>query len=169
MVTIREETSADTAAIRYVNEQAFEGKVEAGLVEKLRLRRAFILSLVAIHAHEVVGHILFSPVTIESEQSAFTAVGLGPMAVLPPHQRRGIGSQLVRRGLEKLRRANHDIVVVLGHPHYYPRFGFSPTRPNGIRCEFDVPEEVFMLLELRRGAIAGKTGTVKYQPEFGEE
>lgn len=153
-------------AIRHVNEQAFGSTVEADLIEKLRLRRGFILSLVANHDEQLVGHILFSLVTIESESSVFTAAGLGPMAVLPAYQRRGIGSQLVHAGLAELRHTNHEVVVVLGHPNYYPRFGFSPARSYGIRCEYDVPDEVFMVLELRKGALAGRGGTVKYQPEF---
>ena len=168
MLTIRQEISGDTMAIRHVNEQAFGSTVEADLIEKLRLRQGFILSLVAIQEEQVVGHILFSPVTIETEDSVFTAAGLGPMAVLPAYQQRGIGSQLVRAGLEELRHTNHEVVVVLGHPNYYPRFGFSPAKSYGIRCEYDVPEEVFMVLELRQGALAGRSGMVKYQPEFGE-
>jgi len=166
MLTIRKETPEDAIAIRYVNEQAFSSPGEAGLVEKLRLRSAFILSLVATQDDQLVGHILFSPVKIESEYSTFTAVGLGPMAVLPKYQRRGIGSQLVHAGLAELRRANYEVVVVLGHPNYYPRFGFSPAKSYGISCEYDVPEEAFMVLELRQGALTGRSGTVKYQPEF---
>ena len=168
MLTIRKETPEDAMAIRYVNEQAFGNACEADLIEKLRLRRGFILSLVAIQEEQVVGHILFSPVTIESESSVITAAGLGPMAVLPEYQRQEIGSQLVRAGLEELRHTNYEIVVVLGHPDYYPRFGFSPASKYGINCEYDVPEEVFMILELREGALAGRSGTVKYQPEFSE-
>ena len=168
MLTIRQEISGDAIGIRYVNKQAFGSMVEADIIEKLRLRRGFILSLVASQGTQVAGHILFSPVTIESESSVITAAGLGPMAVLPEYQRQGIGSQLVRAGLEELRHTSYDIVVVLGHPAYYPRFGFSPASSYGIRSEYDVPEEAFMVLELRQGALAGISGVVKYQPEFSE-
>jgi putative acetyltransferase len=124
------------------------------------------LSLVALLGDQVVGHILFTPVKIESADSSFEAVGLGPMAVLPAYQRKGIGSRLVQSGIEECRRAGHEVVVVVGHPEYYPRFGFLPAKRFGIRYEEEVPEEVFMVLELREGALAGRSGIVRYQPEF---
>jgi putative acetyltransferase len=144
-------------------------------VDALRARGQAMLSLVAVEAPEVVGHILFSPVTIEpvgepaGESSAgrVTALGLGPMAVLPTRQRQGIGSLLVRTGLEACRAAGHGCVVVLGHPEYYPRFGFAPASRYGVRWEHPAPDEAFMLLELRAGALGGRGGIVRYQPEFG--
>ena len=166
MLTIRRQTPEDAAAIRHVNEDAFGSTVEADLVEKLHSRQVFTLSLIATCEERVVGHILFSPVTIESESLSFAAVGIGPMAVLPDYQRRGIGSQLVRAGLGECERLGHEIVVVLGHPDYYPRFGFVPASTYGIKCEYEVPDETFMVLELSKGALAGRSGTVKYQPEF---
>jgi len=166
MVAIRDESREDAGAIRFVLEQAFGESNEADLVEMLRRRGTITLSLVAVQENEVVGHILFSPVTIESAGSSLNAIGLGPMAVLPPYQRKGIGSQLVRIGLEQCAQAGHEIVVVVGHPEYYPRFGFAPAKQRGIRCEFDVPDDVFMVLELREGAVGGRGGIVKYQPEF---
>jgi putative acetyltransferase len=114
-----------------------------------------------------VGHILFTPVKIQSADSSFEALGLGPMAVLPHYQRKGIGSRLVQAGLEECRRAGHEIVVVLGYPEYYPRFGFLSAKRFGIRYEEEVPEEAFMLVDLRKGALAGRSGIVSYQPEFG--
>ena len=168
MVSIRPEAPKDIDAIGYVNEQAFGQPVEAAIVDKLRNRNALTISLVATIGNEVVGHIAFSPVLIESECSSFEAVALAPMAVLPAHQRKGIGSQLVRAGLGECHRLGHDIVVVLGHPNYYPRFGFVPGKQRGIDCEFEVPDEAWMVLELREGALAGRSGTVKYQPEFKE-
>ena len=168
MLTIRPETSEDVAAIRHVNEEAFGGTGEADLVEKLRSRQAFTLSLVATWEDKVVGHILFSPVIIESESLSFDAVGLGPMSVLPSYQRKAIGSQLIHTGLEECKCLGHEIVVVLGHPDYYPRFGFVPAKPKGIDCEFEAPDEAWMVLELREGALAGRRGTVEFQPEFRE-
>ena len=111
----------------------------------------------------MVGHIAFSPVTIEP---AGSAIGLAPMAVLPAHQRRGIGGRLVREGLEQLRAAGHGAVVVLGHPEYYPRFGFTRASRFGLRCELDCPDEAFMALELVPGALANRAGLVRYRREL---
>ena len=166
MVTIRPETPKDVDSVRYVNEQAFGQIEEAAIVDKLRNRNALTISLVATENNEVVGHIAFSPVVIESPCSSFEAVALAPMAVLPAYQRKGIGSQLVRAGLEECRHLGHEIVVVLGHPDYYPRFGFVPGKQRGIDCEFEVPDEAWMVMELKEGVLGGRSGTVRYQPEF---
>lgn len=136
------------------------------MVCRLREGGKVTLSLVAVEDDRVVGHILFSPVTIESEAEVRAAAGLAPLAVLPELQRSGIGSRLVRAGLEECRNAGHECVVVLGHPDYYPRFGFVPAICYGVRCEFDVPDEAFMVIELREGALRGRAGTARYQPEF---
>src|SRR4030042_383611 len=108
--------------------------------------------MVALQDNQVVGHIAFSLVKVESEHSSFEAIALAPMAVLPAYQRKGIGSQLVLTGLKECRRLGHEIVVVLGHADYYPRFGFVMAKPKGIDCEFKVPDEAWMILELRKGA-----------------
>jgi putative acetyltransferase len=168
MTIIREETPGDFGAVRRVNESAFGRPEEASLVEALRASADPHISLVAEVEGRVVGHIFFSPVTIESAGAAHEALALGPMAVLPEFQGRGLGSGLVREGLEECLRRGHEVVFLLGHPEYYPRFGFEPTRPRGITCEYPVPEEVFMLKELREGALAGRTGVVKYHEEFGK-
>lgn len=168
MLVIRPETPEDSAAIRNVNQEAFGSSVEADLVKKLRSGQKYTLSLVATDGEMIIGHILFSPVIIGSGSSGFEALGLGPMAVLPAYQRQGIGGQLVRTGLEECRGLGHEIIVVLGHPAYYPRFGFMPAKPRDIECEFEVPDEAWMLLELREGALAGRKGAVKFQPEFQE-
>ena len=168
MLTIRPETPEDVDSIGYVNEQAFGQESESELIEKLRNRGVLPISLVALQDGEIVGHIAFSPVVIESGLSSFEATALAPMAVLPAYQRQGIGGQLIRAGLEECRRLVHEIVVLVGHPDYYPRFGFVPAKPKGIECEFEIPEEAWMILELREGALAGRRGTVKFQPEFKE-
>lgn len=168
MLTFRRETLKDIDSIRYVNEQAFEQKGEAELIDKLRNRNVVTLSLVALQNEQIVGHILFSPVIVESEGSRFEAISLAPIAVLPEYQRQGIGSQLVQVGLKECYQLGHEVVVVVGHPDYYPRFGFVLGKTKGIGCEFEVPDEAWMILELREGALAGRKGTVKFQPEFHE-
>jgi putative acetyltransferase len=164
---VRDEQPHDATAIRAVNEQAFGQAGEADLVDALRARGAVTLSLVAVVEDEIIGHILFTPAPIVDAAGAATAaVALGPMAVHPAHQRRGIGSRLVEVGLERLRAAGHQLVVVLGHPTYYPRFGFVPASRLAIGCTWDVPDDVFMALELGAGAARGFSGTAHYQPEF---
>ncbi len=166
--TIRPETADDHAAVRRVNELAFGQGAEADLVDALRRAADPCVSLVAVAGGAVVGHLLLSPVTVEAPGASFTALALAPMAVLPERQRRGIGAELVRAALRAARRLGHHVVFVLGHPGYYPRFGFEPARPKGLGCEYDVPDDVFMVAELEPGALAGRTGTVKYRPEFRE-
>jgi putative acetyltransferase len=165
-LVIPAETLEDHPAVRQVNEEAFGRPNEADLVDALRKTARPHISLVAEVGGQVVGHIFFSPVLIESEDSVFSALGLGPMAVLPEFQRQKIGSELIRHGLGRCRSLGHDVVVVVGHPEYYPRFGFIPAKNKGLTCEFPVPDEVFMVVELREGALAGHKGVVKYRPEF---
>jgi putative acetyltransferase len=166
MLIIRAETAADREAVRRVNESAFGRREEADLVDALREGANPCLSFVAEEGGRVVGHILFSPVSVESGEGAWAALGLGPMAVLPERQGRGVGSELVRGGLSECRRLGHEAVFVLGHARYYPRFGFTPAAAKGIKCEFPSPDENFMVVELRPGALAGRTGLVRYSPEF---
>jgi len=168
LLTIRSETPEDRADIHHVHSKAFGQESEAKLVEKLRNRGMLLVTLVALSDGQVVGHIAFSSVTVKTENSSFQAIALGPMAVLPEYQRKVIGSQLVRAGLEECRHLGHEIVVLVGHPDYYPRFGFVPARSKGIECEFEVPDEVWMLLELREGALSSRRGTVSFQHEFRE-
>lgn len=166
MFTIRPETPNDQAAIRHVNTLAFGQPQETDLVDALRHTEALTISLVAVQNDQIFGHIAFSPVTITSKTETIDALGLAPMAVLPAFQRQGIGSQLVEAGLEACRQTNYGVVVVLGHPEYYPRWGFMPSKPHGIVWEHDVPEEVFMVKELQEGALAQTQGVVKYRAEF---
>ncbi len=165
-LVIRPETPQDIAAIYQVNQLAFDRGNEARLVDSLRNSGAVTLSLVAQMDDEIVGHILFSPVTVLNSDGQWAAVALGPMAVLPAHQKQGVGSTLIRTGLKELLALGHNVVIVLGHPEYYPRFGFKPSKPLGIQWEINVPEEVFMVAELSKGALNGRTGIVRYHSAF---
>ena len=153
MLTIRPEEPEDNAAIHQVHTLAFGQPNEADLVDALRRNGGLTISLVAVQDSRIVGHIAFSPVTITSDPAPIAALGLAPMAVLPEYQRMGIGSQLVEAGLNACRSTDYGIVIVLGHPHYYPRFGFAPAKPYGIVWEHDVPDEVFMVQEIKAGVL----------------
>ncbi len=163
---IRPEQPGDAAAVRHVNEAAFGRPDEADLVERLREKVPSYLALVATRGGEVVGHIAFTPVSVAGAGRLDT-LGLAPMAVLPAHQRAGIGSALVRAGLAACREAGAGAVVVLGYPAYYPRFGFTPAGDFGILSEYDVPPEAFMALELVPGALAHAAGVARYHAAFG--
>ncbi|WP_428265093.1 GNAT family N-acetyltransferase [Haliangium sp.] len=165
-VTTRTERPEDHDAIWHVNQLAFGQPNEADLVDALRAAGALTLSLVAERDHEVVGHIAFSPVTVASPAGDFEAIGLAPLAVVPEQQRRGVGTQLVRAGLDLLGRAGHQVVIVLGHPDYYPRFGFVRASSRGIRWEHEADDDAFMALELEPGALAGRVGVVRFHPAF---
>ena len=168
MLQIRPERPGDLSGIRLVNDQAFGQPDEAAVVDTLRGTVESFISLVAERGGPIVGHILFAPVTIESDQGATRAMALGPMGVLPEYQRQGIGSELVRASLEECRRIGQYVVFVVGHSEYYPRFGFEPARPKGLTCQWDVPDDVFMVAELQAGALSGRCGMVRYAPAFGE-
>jgi len=169
VITIRAEHPPDFAGVRHVNERAFGQPLEANLVEKLRERCPEALSLVADEGDSVVGHILFTPVLVEHGTRRTVGMGLAPMAVVPERQRQGIGSQLVRRGLEILAERECPFVIVVGHPQYYPRFGFEPASKYELRCQWEsVPKEAFMALILDATAMAGVSGVATYRPEFSE-
>ena len=168
MTLIRDENEEDYADVHRVIEMAFGQPDEARLVAKLREVAHPNISLVAVADKRVVGHIFFSPVTIESDRNVFTAMGLAPLAVLPEYQNRGVGSLLVWEGLKECLMIGHNIIVVLGHPGYYPRFGFTTAKLKGIACEYDVEDDHFMVAELEPGALKGRQGLVKYHPAFNE-
>jgi putative acetyltransferase len=165
---VRAEEKKDRAAVRAVNVAAFETPSEANLVDALREQARPVVSLVAEDDNgAITGHILFSPVSLLGHRG-LKVMGLAPMAVAPKHQRKGIGSALVRAGLEQCKQLGFVAVVVLGHAGYYPRFGFLPSTHFGIGCEYDVPEDVFMAMELQPAALRGTTGTVEYHAAFSD-
>jgi putative acetyltransferase len=166
-VDIRPEQPADYAAIHALLTRAFDGDAEAMLVELLRSRSKAPIALVAVLDGRVVGHVMFSPVTVANAPAAFRGIGLAPLAVLPEYQNAGIGSALIRAGLDACRRGGYDTVFVLGHVNYYPRFGFRRAKGHGLDNEYDAPD-AFMVMELKEGALAGVSGLVRYAGEFGE-
>ncbi|MBD2040953.1 GNAT family N-acetyltransferase [Microcoleus sp. FACHB-672] len=170
MIIIRPETSDDFAGIYEVNKLAFGQEGEAQLVDAIRRSDNFNpeLSLVAIQDEKIVGHLLFSDIIIQTENKDVPALALAPLAVHPEFQNQGIGSQLIQQGLKDCQRLGHKIVVVVGHPNYYTRFGFSPARAKGLEAPFPVPDEAFMVLELAPAALEGITGMVKYPPAFDD-
>ena len=168
MIDIRPEEPPDIPAIAEVHRSAFGGDTEAKIVEAVRASPGFIrdLSLVALKDGRLVGHILLSPVHIESGASTSPALALAPIAVLTGYQKQGIGSLLVENGLMRCRELGHPIVIVVGEPSFYTRFGFTPARARGLEAPFPVPDEAFMVLELSHGALGGITGMVCYPPPF---
>lgn len=162
---VRAERQGDYAAVYALNAAAFETPAEAGLVNTLREQANPCISLVAEQDGLITGHILFTPASLSSDP-ALNIMGLAPMAVLPERQRQGIGSQLVRAGLQRCRHDGYHAVAVLGHPDYYPKFGFQPSVNFNIRSEYDVPDEAFMLIELVEDGLSDKSGVIQYHPAF---
>jgi len=148
---------------------AFQQENESKLIEKIRKGENFVpeLSLVAEIDDEIVGHILFSKINIIGD-AIFESLALAPMAVIPEFQKQGIGGKLIKKGIEKAKELGFDSIIVLGHKEYYPKFGFQKASKWGIKCPFDVPDEVFMAIELANKALENKAGTVKYPKEFME-
>lgn len=168
MPRIRDEDEGDEAAVRDVLDAAFESSVESGLVDALRAGCQKRLSLVALDENEaIVGCILFTPVVIEGEHGTIEGYGLAPMAVHPSAQRGGIGSALVRAGLERLDRLGCLFVVVVGHPEYYPRFGFERASAHGVRSQWEgMPDDAFMIRPRDASNGPRLAGLARYRPEF---
>ena len=164
---IREETKDDLVHIEAIHLAAFPSADESQLVAALRKNAKTLLSLVAVVDGRPVGHILFSPVTLDSTTS-LRLMGLAPMAVLPELQRKGIGSALVEAGLKLCRESKVGAVAVLGHPEYYPKFGFENSRKFNLKSDYDVPEDVFMIAELENGFLKNRSGTISYHEEFAK-
>ncbi|CAM3726329.1 GNAT family N-acetyltransferase [Mesobacillus thioparans] len=167
---IRPEDIHDIHGISVLNRAAFEnGENEARLVELIRDSEHFIpaLSLVAVDEKgEIIGHILFSVISLVTNQGVIPTMSLAPMAVKPEYQNSGIGSALVTEGLKKCKSLGYQHVFVLGHPNFYPKFGFQPSKNFGIQAPFPVPDEVFMAIELEYGSLNGLEGKIEYPPAF---
>ena len=163
MIEIREERPDDVAAVRELNRRAFGQDQESNIVDALRANGAALLSLVATLNDRVVGHIMYSPVSVGGNVKG---AALGQMAVIPERQRQGIGSKLIEAGNQNLKNADCPFIIVVGHANYYPRFGFRPASEHGIKCEWDVPDDVFMLLVLDQVKMEGVSGLAKYRDEF---
>jgi putative acetyltransferase len=166
-IQIREETNADLEDIHKVHQAAFDSPAEAHLVDLLRDRDKVSISLMAAVNGEIVGHILFSPVSLDPPPPEWHALGLAPVGVIPGRQRQGLGAALVNHGLERCQELGIDLVVVLGDPAYYSRFGFQRAIDYGLSNEY-LADEHFMVLELTPGVLGNFAGLVKYAPEFNE-
>jgi predicted N-acetyltransferase YhbS len=176
IITIRKETPEDYNWVIELTEKAFEtleisDHNEGKLVDKLRKAPTFIseLSLVAELNGQVVGHILYTPVVIDNGRQQFQSLVLAPVSVLPEFQKMGIGGQLIRAGHQKAKELGFQSVILLGHPEYYPRFGYKPASGWGIKTHYKLPsDDVFMAIELTEGALNNVSGTIIFPPEFGE-
>ncbi|MGC9529028.1 MAG: GNAT family N-acetyltransferase [Candidatus Bipolaricaulaceae bacterium] len=169
MVTVRPERPDDVAAAGALNAAAFGSPAEAAVVDSLRSACPDAVSLVAVEDDRILGHIFFTPACISGGHGVTRGMALGPVAVLPERQRQGIGASLIRAGIEAIRARNCPFIVVVGHPDYYPRFGFEPAPRRGLSCQWEgVPDEAFMVLILDNPAMAGVSGTARYRNEFDE-
>lgn len=175
MISIREEEKRDSASVAEVTRKAFEASEfghngEAELIDQLRATEETV-SLVGCLDDSVVGHLLFSPVTLRCERSQTIGMGLGPMSVLPEHQRHGIGAALVTAGLKQLFDEGCPFVVVLGHPDFYPRFGFDIASGHGIQHGFDgIPQNLFFIcVNPSSRESFPKTGSAIYANAFGPQ
>ncbi|MES5893305.1 MULTISPECIES: N-acetyltransferase [Bacillus cereus group] len=174
MVTIREEQQNDYSKTEEVVKQAFlneefSDKKEHELVKRIRECDAFVpaLSIVAVD-EEIVGHIMLSKITIEQDGTSVESLALAPVSVARGHQKKGIGGKLIASALEKAEELGYGSVVVLGHPEYYPKFGFKKASEWNIKAPFEVPDEVFMVMELRENTLQGVEGIVQYSSAFTE-
>ena len=164
-MNIRPEEEGDWFSVHALNTECFQTPAEALLVDALREQVRPYLSLVAEDEGLIVGHIMFSPVLLEKHPDR-KVMALAPMAVEGEYRRQGIGAALVRAGLEACRKSGIGAVVVVGDPTYYLRFGFIPSTQSQLKCEFEVPAEAFLLIELEPAYLRGCSGLIKYPSAF---
>lgn len=176
-ISIRQEQIEDYAITKNVVKNAFEGmefsdQKEHELVARIRRAEEFIpeLSLVAVHkkSTEIVGHILLSKIKIVNQEQSVESLALAPVSVLPKYQKEGIGTCLIHEALKKAKVLGYKSVIVMGHPDYYPKFGFKKASLWGINPPFEVADEVFMALELEQDALDNVSGVVEYPSVFFE-
>jgi putative acetyltransferase len=166
---IRAEENTEIETIYNLNVLAFGQSAEASIIDRLRQSGCNLLSLVAIENEKIIGHILFSPAMIKGPNGTMTGMGLAPLAVSPESQRQGVGTQLVKKGIEELKYAHCPFILVLGHSEYYTRFGFEKASAYGIECQWaGVPDEAFMILWLDKSEAGKVTGIAKYRDEFND-
>ena len=176
-VTIRKENPLDHSFVIELTEKAFEtleisDHNEGKLVDKLRKAPTFVeeLSMVAELNGQVVGHILFTPIAIDNGSQQFQSLVLAPVSVLPEYQKMGIGGQLIRAGHQKAKELGFQSAILLGHPEYYPRFGYKPASTWGIKTHIPLPsDDVFMAVEITEGGLKGVSGMVVFPAEFSQE
>lgn len=167
MIEIRQEKPGDEASIRRINEAAFSEVIEANIVDALRQACDHFVSFVAVEGKNIVGHILFTPATLDGTNAV--GMGLGPMGVSPAHQNQGIGTLLVRHGLDYLQKSGCPFVIVLGHAEYYPRFGFERASRYKIQSQWEnVPDEAFLILAFDKNALPKAGGIARYRDELSE-
>ena len=170
---IRQEVEKDHETVFKLIEAAFRDmemsdQQEHFLAERLRLSDAFIpeLSLVTIEHETIIGHILLTRISIVNEENVTSSLALAPVSVLPEFQGRGVGSALIIESHKVAKDLGHDSIVLVGHPNFYPRFGYEPIHRYGISLPFDVPEEVSMIKDLSLGALNNVKGEVMYPRAF---
>lgn len=165
---VRGEKAADYADIYEINKLAFGREDEGRLIEDIRKTKnyEFGFSLVAVKEEKILGHALFSKAFVVHKGRRFKCLALGPMAVLPEHQRKGIGKALIAEGFERAKEVGFGAIVVLGDPAYFEQFGFKPSLVYKVRCSFSPSPEYFMVKEITRNAMRGIIGTVQYAREF---
>lgn len=168
LIKIRAERKSDHQQVQQIHLRAFGQKEEGEIVNNIRKSEGFVpeLSIVAEKGEKVIGHILFSKIHIEKDSREEETLSLAPMAVLPDFQRKGVGEALIKAGIQKAKELGFDSIIVLGHPNYYPKFGFEKASKWKITCSFDVPDEAFMAIELEKGVLEKKAGRVVYPPAF---
>ena len=168
IITVRPEQQADIDDIYELNKLAFGQENEARLVDLLRSGEGYVpgLSIVAAADNALVGHILFSKIFVVSGDARYETLALAPMAVRPGFQKQGVGGRLITAGLQSARELGFGSAIVLGHEHYYPKFGFVPASRWSIRAPIDVPDNVFMAIELLPGSLRNVSGVVEYPVQF---